>query len=279
MATAIGTLGIAGMLAMLIGPVIGDCIMQNGGGDAAIAHVPDRTQLDRLFMLGAALSAAALVVAWTATRGLARPEKRRGIALTALLRRYHPGSMLLIAMITGLAIGMPATFLRTFAAELHIDRIAPFFAVYAVVAIVVRIATRRLSERVGVRPLIVGGLASFIAATLCYLPVHSAWQLAIPATFTGIGHAVLFPAALAGGSATFPHRFRGLGTTLTLGMMDLGAMIGAPLAGGLVHGARLAGLPGYPTMFIVTALVIGLTGVGYVLIGPASVVSTRSDTR
>ncbi len=187
--------------------------------------------------------------------------------------------MLLVAMITGLAIGMPATFLRTFAAELHIDRIAPFFAVYAIVAIVVRLVTRRLSERIGVRPLIVGGLASFALATLLYLPVHSAWQLAIPATFTGIGHAVLFPAALAGGSATFPHWYRGLGTTLTLGMMDVGAMIGAPLAGGLVHHARVAGLPGYPTMFIVMASLVALTGLGYILISPASVVSTRSGDR
>ncbi len=57
MATAIGTLGIAGMLAMLIGPVIGDYVMQGAiGATAAIPHGPDRTQLDRLFILKPRLS-------------------------------------------------------------------------------------------------------------------------------------------------------------------------------------------------------------------------------
>ena len=46
-------------------------------------------------------------------------------------------------------IGMPATFLRTFAAELQIDRIAPFFTVYALTAIATRLATRRVADELG----------------------------------------------------------------------------------------------------------------------------------
>ncbi len=94
--------------------------------------------------------------------------------------------------------------------------------------------------------MILGGLASLAVAMLLYLVVAVPWQFALPATFMGIGHAVLFPAVLAGGSASFPGRFRGLGMTLTLGMMDLGALIGAPLIGETVHrcaAGRIAGLP------------------------------------
>src|SRR4029077_7028384 len=124
------------------------------------------------------------------------------------------------------AIGMPATFLRTFTAELNIDRMAPFFTVYALTAIATRLATRRGIDQIGIRTAVIIGIATIAGGMISYLLVAVAWQLVFPALLTGAGQAILYPAIVAGGSASFPDRHRGLGTTLMLAAIDLGTLVG-----------------------------------------------------
>ena len=81
--------------------------------------------------------------------------------------------------------------------------------------------------------------------------------------FAGIAHAFLFPSVVGGGSTQFPPQYRGLGVTLMLSMIDLGVLIGAPLAGLILEGAGHTGLPPYPTMFIVMAVIIAMVGMIY----------------
>ncbi len=132
--------------------------------------------------------------------------------------------------------------------------IQTYFLVYAVVAFAVRIATRRLTQRIGNRTVILIGLGGMAASMVLYLVVEQAWQLAIPAVVAGFAHALLFPAIVAGGSTTFPIRYRGLATTLVLGMFDMGNLIGQPAVGNTLHYAEQLGLPKYPTMFVLVAL-------------------------
>ena len=87
----------------------------------------------------------------------------------------------------------------------------------------------------------------------------------LPATLGGIAHAFVFPAAMAGGSLAFPNRYRGLATTLMLTMFDLGMLIGQPLVGSLVHLARQAGWPAYPTMFLTMTLLLSSVACAYAI--------------
>ena len=76
----------------------------------------------------------------------------------------------------------------------------------------------------------------------------------IPASLGGLAHAFVFPAAMSGGSLSFPIRYRGLATTLMLTMFDLGSLVGQPVVGSIVHFAKLFGWPAYPTMFVSVAI-------------------------
>ena len=206
-----------------------------------------------------------------ATHGTARPLKRRQPPLMWLLRRYHPGIVLLMGMATGFGVSLPQTFLRPYTAQLGLAGMALFFWVYTIVAFITRICIRRMPEKAGIRPMILIGIGSLATAMLCYLMVETRWQLLVPAFFTGVAHAMLFPAIVAAGSTAFPTRFRGLGTTLMLSMVDVGSLIGNPTVGGILELNAALGLPRYPVMFVVVA---GLM----LLVGGLYAVVTRGET-
>ena len=170
-----------------------------------------------------------------------------------------------LGVVMGVGFVIPTTFLAIYTEDLHLSRTGPFFIVYATTAFIARLSTRRFPELFGVRPMILLGLAALVTSMLCYLPVSTEWGLTLPGAFAGFAHAVLFPSTTAQGSSAFPDRYRGLGTTVMLAMLDVGTLVGAPLIGGMVRWSRQANLPPYHTTFL--ALSAGITAVGvlYVL--------------
>lgn len=257
MAELVGMLGTSGFMGMVVGSMLGDllCSTQTVG----------RPQMNQLFVLSGALSLVAIVFAWLATRGSSQTRRRRRAPIVALVRRYQPGTVLLVGIAVGAALALPAIFLRTFAAELGIARIGLFFAIYSPTAIVTRVATRHAAERIGLVPMTLIGLAVLSAGNLLFLSVEAEWQFLFPAIAYGISHAILFPTITASGTGTFPIRYRGLGTMVILAAFDTGQLFGAPLAGAILHGSGLIGLPRYPTLFVAMACLLGIVGAGYAL--------------
>ncbi len=294
MAELVGMLGTAGFLGSVLGTQLGDFLI---GGSAAIG----RPQIVVMFVLAAGLATLAIPLAWAATRAEKRvpliPMLWRRVALAsrqcndentgkmpvppgsmrdrlptcptkspsllAILRRHNPGLVLAVGVAMGIGLGLPATFLRPFAAELGIPRIGLFFMVYAVTAIITRVLTRRWVERFGPRPIIMFGMAGLTVSIALFLLVGAEWQLVLPAFGFGCSHAVLFPAVVTAGSSSFPVGNRGMATLLVLATWDVGRLIGAPTAGATLRLARLTGLPPYPTMFIAVTGLIALVCILY----------------
>jgi len=184
-------------------------------------------------------------------------------SLLSILRRHNPGVVLAVGVAMGIGLGLPATFLRPYAAELGIPRIGLFFLVYAVAAIITRVVTRRWAELFGPRRIILLGLAGVAGSMALFLLVRAEWQLVFPAVGYGCSHAILFPAVVAAGSLAFPPANRGLATLLMLATWDFGQLIGAPTAGVALRVARLTGLPPYPTMFLFIAAILGIILIYY----------------
>jgi len=259
MAEMIGMLGTSGFFGLVLGTQLGDLLCGT--------EVIQRTQVDSMFLAAGLLSLAAMAFARTATRGHPAPTGRRRPPLFWIVRRYNPGTVLLVGVAMGVGISLPATFLRTYAAELGIAKIGLFFAVYSPTAILTRVLTRRLPERIGLTPMILLGLAGLMAGQLLLLVVRSEWYFVFPGLGYGVAHAILFPTVIAAGSRTFPNRHRGLGTTLMLAMYDVGQLIGAPSAGAILHFSANWGLPSYPTLFVFTAAGLGTVGLIFALTG------------
>lgn len=255
LAEVVGTLGTSGFVGMIAGTNLSDALLRAGA--------TDRTAVNRMFLAAAALGALGLVCSWLATQGADPPRARRQPSLVGLLRRYHPGAVLLVGVALGFGIGLPQVFLRPYTESLGIPGIALFFGLYPPLAFVTRLAIRRLPELWGVRRMILIGLAALVGAMLLFLPVRTEWHLVAPAVLLGVAHACLFPSVVAGGSGGFPARFRGLGTTLILATVDLGTLIGAPTVGTTIRVANTLGLPRYPTTFLVVSGLLTLVAVVY----------------
>ncbi len=259
LAELVGMLGTAGFTGAVLGTLLGDFLL----GSIQV----NASQVQQMFLAAGLLAAVALPFAWLATRHEKRPEAVPGPSLLTLLRRHNPGIVLAVGVAMGVGLGLPGTFLRTYATELGIPRIALFFFVYSAAAILTRVVTRRWPELYGPRPIILVGMAGMIASLMLFLVVQREWQLVIPAIGFGCSHAVLFPSVVAAGSATFPRRNRGLATVLVLATWDLGLLIGSPLAGAVLKYSPRFGLPAYPTMFLTVAGLLTLVGVAYAAFG------------
>jgi len=254
-AELIGMLGTSGFVGMVLGTQLGDFLL----GSATI----DRTQVQRMFLCAGLLGIGSLGFTFLATRGQMRPLPKQRAGLFELLRRYHPGTVLLVGMAMGMGLGLPTTFLRMYAAELEISRIGVFFSVYAVTAIVTRLLTRRLPQRVGTTPMILSGMAVLVVSQLLFLMVDAEWQLILPGISYGIAHAIMFPSVIAAGCRLFPAEHRGLGTTMMLSTWDAGQLVGAPMAGAIVHYTGLVGLPSYPIMFVTIGVLLAVVTLMY----------------
>jgi MFS family permease len=240
----VGTLGTSGFLGQCLGPILGDYLFYGAA---------TRGVIDEMFLTAAGISGVAWICAYFATRGATRPAVQPRPPVWELIKQFHPGPMLLVAVAMGLGVGMPQTFLRAYALELHIEGIRFYFLVYAATAFLVRILTRRMAQTHGVGWMVLLGLGSLAASMLLYPLARNEWMLAIPASVAGFAHALLFPAVIGGGSISFPARFRGLGATLMFTMFDLGNVVGQPAVGGILELARQRSLPAYPTMFLIMA--------------------------
>jgi MFS family permease len=260
MAEIIGTLGSSGFVGILVGPLIGDWIFHDASG---------REQVVQLFLICAALGCLSLLTAIVATTGEVKPARLRRAPVLALVRRYNPGFVLLVAVAVGAGISMPGTYMRPYTDELGLSSIGLFFSVYAITAFGARIASARLPSLLGTRPMIVAGLTSLALSMLLYLllniahaeiPATFAWRttvlygmLIVPALAAGTAHALLFPSVVSSASTRFPERYRGLGTTLVMGFFDMGTLLGAPTMGTILYLSRRAGMPAYPSMFVCVA--------------------------
>lgn len=267
MAEMIGVLGTSGFLGTALGPALGDRLF----GAAPVTQA----EVHGMFQVAAVMGAVALLLAALATRRSARRVSRRLPPVWGVVRRYHPGSLLLVAVAMGLGLQLPTVFLRPFAQHLGLAGVQTFFLVYAASAFLIRVLTRRWTDSVGARPVALIGLGCLAASMLSYLPVRREWELVLPAVMSGIAHAILFPAVVSGGSLAFPIRYRGLATTLMLAMFDLGVLLGQPAVGLLVHGSRRLGWAPYGVTFVVVAAVLLIVAVVYALSPARTRVRTR----
>lgn len=247
----IGNLGSSGFLGMICGSLAGDAIFS--------AFPEGRAQFVALFsgtvLLGTIYL---LLVAW-----LTRKETHRRPQSTPpahkLLLRHWPGNVVLVAIMMGVSLTVTTVFLTRFATHLGLQNgVGTFFTGYALFAFIFRLSTRNWSYSIGRHRMILLGLAGHGIGHALLPLATTGWHFLFPAVICGFGHALLFPAVVSVGAGRFPKEYRGTGTTLVLGFVDLGSALSAPLLGAVIDYYDHVG---FTQMFLAstaTALTIGV---------------------
>ncbi|HUE13234.1 MAG TPA: MFS transporter [Planctomycetaceae bacterium] len=232
---AIGVLGTSGFLGMIAGASLGDGIF-------ALYPLGD-ARFTALFGTAAGLGVFYLaVVAWLTRRHLhIRPQNAP--AALRLLVHYWPGSVVLVAITLGMGLGVTTVFLTRFATELKLPGIRTFFTAYSIVALIFRVPGTRWAKTIGRHKTILLGLMGNAIGHFLLPFVTREWDFVLPAMACGFGHALLYPAIVSLGAGGFPRAYRGLGTTLILGFIELGTAVSPPILGWIID------RHGFPLMF------------------------------
>ncbi|MDA0833934.1 MAG: MFS transporter [Planctomycetota bacterium] len=238
----IASLGSSGFLGMVIGSQIGDVIFRSS--------LQPEVQFYYLFGGTACLAFLYIGLVTAITHGTNHIPPPETPSSWKLLTRYWPGSVMYVALIMGMNLTVLTVFLTRFATQHGIKGIGTFFAGYASFAFVMRIVTRHMSRTSGRHKMILLGLTGLCTGQLMFPFVTQEWHFLFPAIASGFGHALLFPAVVSLGTASFPLAYRGTGTTLVLGFLDVGSALFAPILGGIIDYFHP---PGFSQMFLFTA--------------------------
>lgn len=254
----IGSLGSSGFLGMVIGSHASDWVLNH-------LH-PDHYKFVILFGCTATLAFIYLSMVLYLTWGDEHERPTHTPAAHRLIFRYWPGVVVLVAMTMGMTLAIPTVFLTRFATHLRdsgiaIRGIGVFFTGYTISAFIFRVSGSRFNESIGRHRMILAGLAGHAIGTALLPLVTSEWHFILPSIASGFGHAMLFPAVVSIGSGAFPRAYRGTGTTIVLGFLEIGTMVFAPLLGWIIDQFSFA------AMFWTSSLIAVGVGVLYAATG------------
>ncbi len=252
----LGLLGSSGFVGMILGTQLVDGLKWLNDGNEIYFRFG--------FLVVMACNTAYLGLALIVTKGIPQPRHEIRPSLLRMMKSYWPGPVVLVAMVTGLVFTVPSLYLVRFNRYAGLGGISGFWTAYALSAFALRIVTAQLSQKVGRYRLITVGLMAQGTGLLTIIPATQAWHLTVSAIICGLGHALLFPSIVSLGSGRFPARYRGSGTNLTLGFMDLGTAISAPLLGHIID-LTMFDRAGYPQMFLAAGLTTLAVGTAWQL--------------
>lgn len=252
----LGLLGSSGFVGMTAGTQLVDGLSRLTGGDPAYFRY--------VFLIVIACNAAYVLLAWSVTRGFPRPQREIRPTLLRMMKDFWPGPVVLVAMVMGIVFTVPSLYLVRFNRYAGLGGISGFWTAYAISAFVLRVGTAQLSQKVGRFRLITIGLLAQGTGLLAIIPATQSWHLVLAAIVCGLGHALLFPSIVSLGSGRFPAKYRGSGTNLTMGFMDLGTAISAPLLGRIID-LQVFDRAGYPQMFLTAGATAITLAIGWQL--------------
>ncbi|MCA9070346.1 MAG: MFS transporter [Planctomycetaceae bacterium] len=261
----IGNLGSSGFVGMILGSQLGDWIFRS--------TPPGQFRFSVLFGGTVVLGLVYVALVITLTRGDVHKRAQKTPAVHRLILNYWPGNVVLVAIMMGISITVTTIFLTRYATSLGlVNGVGTFFTGYAMMAFLFRVQTATWSRTIGRHRMIWLGLAGHCLGH-GFLPfVTEEWHFLIPAVACGIGHALLFPAVVSLGAGAFPKEYRGSGTTITLGFIELGAAVSAPILGWVID--QGGGL-GFTQMFWVSSAIALTVGIYYAIANPSVDVETE----
>ena len=253
MALSMGVIGIAGLVANALGPLLAEEIIRRFGP-------PWLYNASVLFLLAA-------LACLLATRRIVKPEKEgRGGGLRVL--RAVP--WVLAAVVSAMPVfhgairGAMIYFIAVFGKSVGIARVGPFFLVFSLAAILTRFRLGDLSDRRGRKTVILPAALIIVANLFLIAQVRGFALLMVTGFIGGLGQGLIFPALSTYIIDFLGRENKGLAISLYLSLFDVGMGVGAPFFG------WMSDLAGYRWMYRIAGLFLLVSTAVFMLKAPAT---------
>ncbi|MFH1853138.1 MAG: MFS transporter [Candidatus Neomarinimicrobiota bacterium] len=233
---AVAMYGITGLAANLVGPLLGEQIVQFWG-------------LPVFFIF---IAICGLLAAGIATRFGSDDETAtdsggwRSVLLT--IRAPALRFPLILALLLAISFTTASGFLAPLASLRNINGFGLYFSGYAVAGIIIRLTGRRWADRFGWRRILIPMFILYGAGLLTVYHSSDLGGLILAGLLVGSAHGLAFPAVTALGYNMAPEKGKGTAMALVTGMMDLGTF-----AAGIILG-QVAQYYGFAAVFLVATL-------------------------
>jgi MFS family permease len=253
LALSMGVIGIAGLVANALGPLLAEEIIRRfGAGWLYNASV--------LFLVAA-------LACLLATREIVKPEKEgRGGGLSVLKTVPWVLAAVVSAMpvFHGAIRGAMIYFIAVFGKSVGIGRVGPFFLVFSLAAILTRFGLGDLSDRHGRKKIILPAALIIVGNLFLIAQVRSFALLLVTGFIGGLGQGLIFPALSTYIIDFLGRENKGLAISLYLSLFDVGMGIGSPFFG------WMSDLAGYRWMYRIAGLFLLASTAVFMLKAPAT---------
>ncbi len=135
--------------------------------------------------------------------------------------------VLFLALLFSLSSATPRNFLAPMAYSRGIIPFSPYFVVFALTGILIRITGGRLGDRFGQKLVLIPSCIIYGSGLICLYLSSTAIHLGIAGFLCGMAHGLAFPAMMTLGYTIAPKHHTGKVMAFVTGMMDAGSSFNA----------------------------------------------------
>jgi MFS family permease len=253
LAKSMGIIGVAGLVANALGPLLAEELIRGGGAG-------------RLYN-ASLLFLAASVVCILLTRRIVKPEAGMSAGGRSALRLVPWALAAVVASVPvfhGAIRGAMIYFIAVFGNSVGIGRVGPFFLVFSLAAILTRFRLGDLSDRFGRKTIILPAALIIVGNLFVIAQVRSFPLLIVTGFVGGLGQGLIFPALSTYIIDFLGRENKGLAISLYGSLFDVGMGLGSPFFG------WISDLAGYRWMYRIAGLFLLVSTAVFMWKAPAT---------
>lgn len=239
LAHSLGVIGVSGIIAGAIGPMLAEEIIRYFGFGGIFNA--------SLVFLGAGTICVFAIKESPKTKTMVKTS------IVPVLTKHALWILIIIGImpvIHGAVRGSVANFIALFGNSIGFDRVAPFFIAFSAAAVLTRLTIGDISDRYGRKKVILPS-ALLISLNLFWISTLDDYASFIISGFiAGMGQGLIFPALSTYLIDFLGHQHKSLALSLYMSLFDAGMGLGSPLFG------WISDLSSYRHMYMVAGLVL-----------------------